>query len=324
MNSIEDKITPFLLRIKIPYYNILKITEEGSHRNYYRIYSKKNYVICVTYPFLEEDDFIQLSKYLLKKKAKIPKLIDYSKKEGIILLEDGGDKSLQDIIFELKLKKNYKKIIKIYKEIIDELIKWQKFQDIPEFVKKRYFDKNKLNFEIDFFLERLRIQNIKINEFEFKMFLYEVNDYLSDPKHIYVFTHRDFHSRNILIKGKRFRIIDYQDARMGLYWYDLSSLLFDPYVELDFSIIDILYKYYCKKLLLNKEKNREIFYLQALQRLTKALGSFFFLGYEKNKTHFLKYILPTLEILIRLHSLGKYPDSVYLFFIELYERFKKS
>lgn len=324
MNLIEQKIIPFLSKIKIPIYNISKITEEGSHRNYYRIHSEKNFVICVTYPFLEEDDFIQLSKYLLKKKAKIPKLIDFSPKEGLILLEDGGDKYLQDTILDLKLKKNYKKIINIYKEIIDELIKWQKFQDVPEFVKKRYFDKQKLNFEIDFFLERLRIQKIKINEFEFKMFLYEVNDFLSDPKHIYVFTHRDFHSRNILIKNKQFFIIDYQDARMGLYWYDLSSLLFDPYVELNFSTIDILYEYYCKNFFLDKEKHREIFYLQALQRLTKALGSFFFLGYEKNKTHFLKYILPTLEILIKLHSIGKFPDSVYLFFIKLYERFKNS
>jgi aminoglycoside/choline kinase family phosphotransferase len=81
-------------------YTIDKISEEGSNRSYYRISSNtKSMVLCITYPFLKDhDDFIVLTEYLIKKNAKIPKMIDLYQEKGWILLEDGGNYYLQDII----------------------------------------------------------------------------------------------------------------------------------------------------------------------------------------------------------------------------------
>lgn len=319
----EEDLREFLFEHNIKKFKISKINEEGSNRIYYRVKSTRRYVLCITYPFVEQDDFIQLSKYLLQKKAKVPNLLGYSNQKGFILLEDGGDLYLQDKVKQYKQKKIYSKIIDIYKKIIDELRYWHSFQDPPEFVSKRIFDKDKLNFEIDFFFERLNHQNINIKNNQLRNFFIKVNDFLSNTKHEFVFTHRDFHSRNILFKKNQFKIIDYQDARMGLRWYDLSSLLFDPYVQLDNSLIKILFQYYIDSLSLKKEEYTEIFYLQAFQRLTKALGSFLFLGYEKHKTHFRTYIFPTLELLLDLCFIAKLPDFIYKFFYKLYEYFKK-
>lgn len=322
----ETDLKNFLLKNRISSFKISAINEEGSNRIYYRIKStKKNktYVLCITYPFVEQDDFIQLSKYLLQKKAKIPKLLGYSHQEGLILLEDGGNLYLQDQILFYKQEKKYKSIIELYKKIIDELLYWHSLKDIPIFVEKRYFDKTKLNFEIDFFFERLNHQRIEIKNLKIRTFFTELNEFLSDSKHEFVFTHRDFHSRNILLKKNQFKIIDYQDARMGLRWYDLSSLLFDPYVQLDFSIIKILFEYYLQKISLKEIDHREIFYLQALQRLTKALGSFLFLGYEKQKPKFISYILPTLELLLDLYAIVRFPDFIFQFYQKLYEYFKR-
>ena len=57
------------------------------------------------------------------------------------------------------------------------------------------------------------------------------------------FTHRDFHSRNIMVKGakkSRYFIIDFQDARLGPLHYDLVSLLRDSYYPLSNEQVDHL------------------------------------------------------------------------------------
>src|ERR1051325_4648213 len=48
-----------------------------------------------------------------------------------------------------------------------------------------------------------------------------------------VLTHRDYHTRNLMVHDGKLYIIDQQDARMGPASYDLASLLSDPYAGLD-------------------------------------------------------------------------------------------
>lgn len=45
--------------------------------------------------------------------------------------------------------------------------------------------------------------------------------------------HRDFHSRNIMVKDGRLCLIDFQDMVRGPLCYDCASLIFDCYVKLD-------------------------------------------------------------------------------------------
>ncbi|MDR2612353.1 MAG: phosphotransferase [Deltaproteobacteria bacterium] len=46
------------------------------------------------------------------------------------------------------------------------------------------------------------------------------------------FMHRDFQSRNILVRDGRPFLIDWQGGRLGPPYYDLASLVYDPYVDL--------------------------------------------------------------------------------------------
>ena len=48
-----------------------------------------------------------------------------------------------------------------------------------------------------------------------------------------VWMHRDLHSRNILVTDGRAWWIDFQDAMMGPWLYDLASLALDPYAALE-------------------------------------------------------------------------------------------
>jgi aminoglycoside/choline kinase family phosphotransferase len=317
MNLDIKQIEQFLNKNNILKYKFIKITEEGSNRAYYRILDNNtSYVLCITYPFLENyDDFIILTKYLIKKDRKVPKIIDIEPAKGYILLEDGGSYYLQDIVRSNH--SNKKKVISIYKKIIDELIEWHFLDEIPDNVKNRFFDRDKFQFEIDFCIDKIKKNHLPLPPFEFQVFLEEVIEFLCKQKE-YVFTHRDFHSRNIIYKNvdSDFKIIDYQDARMGLCWYDLSSLLFDPYVKLDLELVlELFDDYYIKSQFPNNKKihYKNIFLYQAFQRLFKALGSFLYLGFDLKKNHFLNYVIPDLEQMIIISQIGRFPDCIYLY-----------
>lgn len=59
-----------------------------------------------------------------------------------------------------------------------------------------------------------------------------ITETLVQPEH-FVLNHRDFHSRNIMIRNGKPVLIDFQDARMGLPQYDAVSLIRDSYTDLD-------------------------------------------------------------------------------------------
>ena len=92
--------------------------------------------------------------------------------------------------------------------------------------------------------------------------------------------HRDYHSRNLMLRDGRLYIIDFQDARLGPDTYDLVSLLRDSYVDLPEQVVDELIAYF---LALQGRSGgrartfRRRFDLMALQRNLKALGTF---GYQ--------------------------------------------
>ncbi len=115
----SEIIKNFLHKSQIYEYQLESLVEEGSNRVYYRILYNENQslILCVTYPFIpERDDFLELSYYLKNHNLKVSRIIDYSAGDGLILLEDGGSQSLQDVILEFKKngdKEKIKKLIKI-------------------------------------------------------------------------------------------------------------------------------------------------------------------------------------------------------------------
>jgi hypothetical protein len=104
--------------------------------------------------------------------------------------------------------------------------------------------------------------------------------------------HRDFQSQNIMIKNERPVLIDFQGMREGCLFYDLGSLICDPYVTFDDEERDELINFYYE--LMNPNYSRDIFvnnfWEASAQRLMQALGAYGFLGLKKNKPTFLKHI----------------------------------
>jgi len=98
--------------------------------------------------------------------------------------------------------------------------------------------------------------------------------------HPRVLCHRDYHSRNIMIRADGgLAMVDIQDARWGPDTYDLASLLRDAYVDLPEDAVDGFFDLYRNEVsgAVEVEKLRERFDVTSAQRMLKALGTF---GYQ--------------------------------------------
>lgn len=103
--------------------------------------------------------------------------------------------------------------------------------------------------------------------------------------------HRDFQSQNIMIKNDRPVFIDFQGMRQGNFFYDLGSIICDPYVQFTQPERNELLSFYYRIMQpdYSLENFNAYFWDAAAQRLMQALGAYGFLGLVKNKTDFLAH-----------------------------------
>ncbi len=131
-----------------------------------------------------------------------------------------------------------------------------------------------------------------------------VEELAAEPR---VLCHRDYHSRNLMLRDGSLYIIDFQDARMGPDTYDLVSLLRDSYVDIGDRELDELIAYF---LALKGGTGpaspgfgeaspasafRRRFDVMALQRNLKALGTFGYQTTARRNPVYIQYIPRTLS-----------------------------
>ena len=120
---------------------------------------------------------------------------------------------------------------------------------------------------------------------------------LSTPS---VLVHRDLQSQNVMIRDGEPILIDFQGMRLGSPFYDLGSLLCDPYVAFPEGERESLLRYYhgISGSPYTWKAFWELFLLASAQRLMQALGAYGFLGLKRAKTHFLAHIPGALDNLV--------------------------
>ena len=124
-----------------------------------------------------------------------------------------------------------------------------------------------------------------------------VRELASEPR---VLCHRDYHSRNLMLRDGSLYIIDFQDARMGPDTYDLVSLLRDSYVDINDRELDDLIAYFLAlkrsdDVRTSADEFRRRFDLMALQRNLKALGTFGYQTTARSNPVYIQYIPRTLR-----------------------------
>lgn len=88
--------------------------------------------------------------------------------------------------------------------------------------------------------------------------------------------------------------IDFQGMRAGTGFYDVASLLFDPYVEIVPADREAFFEYYCARMNYVPAAVKIIFYKAATQRLMQALGAYYFLSEKMGKPRYLAFVQPAL------------------------------
>lgn len=304
--------------------SIVRLPGDASTRCYYRLKSKDGtFVLMKMDPFKKEGTkhpFLAVRSHLETANVDVPKVFDINPERGLIVLEDLGDLTL---LHRLQGVTSSDVELGLYKNVIDVMVKLQKNASDPKISApldafNLRFDHEKLMWEVNFTMEHFYKKYLKRNMIakDDKVIMNgfdEICTFLAEQPT--VFTHRDFHSRNVMVvpKGKkeRFVLIDFQDARMGPAQYDLASLLRDSYYQLDDSQIETLLKYYmdnCNDLFgkkMDREKFIYVFDMMAVQRNFKAIGSFASFLNRRGNAQYLKYIGNTFENIRR--TLLKYP-----------------
>ncbi|MCK5884850.1 MAG: phosphotransferase [Bacteriovoracaceae bacterium] len=303
---VESLFKKTLGKSKIPncaLTEVEKLTGDASTRRYYRVETNHDdYVVCLTDPILNDSStspFIQVHKALADNFVRVPIIHDSILEKGYLLEEDLGDITLLHRLAEVETVDDE---LELYKQSVDELLKIHAIDPkkySQEIFTKLAFDEEKLMsevlFSIKFFIKRFLGKDITLND-EATI----VSGFLDICRNIEgqhrVLTHRDYHSRNIMIKNNEQIVIDFQDARMGIPQYDLVSLVEDCYYELDRNNVEIIKRYYwdnckCRENFENNYKRFLYFYdLMAMQRIFKAIGSFGFIYAGREDVRYVKYI----------------------------------
>lgn len=113
--------------------------------------------------------------------------------------------------------------------------------------------------------------------------------------------HRDFQSRNIMIRRGRHYLIDFQGARSGPVQYDLAALLIDPYTNLTLDLQQRLLAYAADqaadRLKWPPDRFKRGFNYCAVTRNLQILGAFGYLSRVKGKSTFDRWIPPAASML---------------------------
>src|SRR5262245_44553657 len=162
--------------------------------------------------------FVNVQRYLSLKQIPVPDVFWDDSTHGLVLLEDLGDVTLEAALQGASREQTSH----WYRQALDVLLRLQH----PESVASRAscvafglaFDVEKLMWELDFCLthmiEQLCAQQLTSGyQAALRGQFWKITAILArQPR---VLTHRDYHSRNLMVQQDRLRVIDFQDARLG-------------------------------------------------------------------------------------------------------------
>lgn len=285
----------------------------GSGRSYFRVHEGDRYAILQVSASTDEDfkRFASYGKSFHAFGLPTPAIWAVDESASQILMKDLGPHTLLSEVLPLDPISGNVRIL--YTETINSLIRWQEasnrvFLSRPDIAARR-FDYAALKWESDYFRT-----NYLENHRKIKAIPQAVENFFSTlacmvDTHPKVLMHRDFQSQNIMVRpNTEIGFVDFQGARRGTMFYDIASLLWDPYVNLPENLIMDFFEYWRTGLKIcvecfEKEDAWCLFLQASLQRMMQALGAFCFLSKEKKIASFEKFIEPGRVRLLRILEL---------------------
>lgn len=291
----------------------LPMSPDGSTRRFFRIISGATSICLAVFPgrdtpneMAEANSVYKIGTHLNAKGVAVPKIYGRDEESGLVLFEDLGDVRIHDLFFANGQNKD--RLVESYEEIIIQLLSMQ-FKGVENFDTAWCWDSTHYDQELMISRESQYFERAFLSGFVNTKCPEGLTDEFQEIALIAgscettCFLHRDFQSRNIMLKGNDIRFIDFQGGRIGPPGYDLASLLIDPYVGLTVEQQNKLLDCYTQNLptftTCNINHFLKTYEFLALQRNLQIVGAYSFLFQERKKEFFKQYIKPALS---SLHS----------------------
>jgi aminoglycoside/choline kinase family phosphotransferase len=293
---------------------VVALTGDASDRRYFRVFpgQGETFVLAVyAAPFAYASlPFVNTAELFAAMPVPVPRILGHADDLGVLALEDLGDVTLQAHLGSASPARH----AELYRQAVAFIDTFQKRG--RELADAKYlpygvsFDVDKLTWEWNFFVKHYLVayRGATLGEPENAALAAEcatiVAELAAEPR---VLCHRDYHSRNLMLRDDTLRIIDFQDARLGPDTYDLVSLLRDSYVDLPWPVVDDLIAYFLalQGRAAESAEFRRRFDLMALQRNLKALGTFGHQTTARANPVYIQYMPRTLNYV--RENLRRYP-----------------
>ena len=289
--------------------NFKAIKGDASFRLFYRkIKNKKTSIIVYAKKEKKKNLLVYdaINRVLVKNKIIAPRLLSHNLKKNFIEIEDFGDQTIYKL-----LKKKDGNQVKIFKKIINILVKIQSIKDkktknfnnkkflIPKYHKKVLIDEALL-FSDWYANKKLSKQNYLRFKNKYKKIIKNLTKKIKFQNNVFV--HRDFHVSNLMFIKKKIAVIDSQDALIGNKAYDLASLIDDVRFKTSPELKDKIYKMFLsKQKKLNIKNFKNDFEIISVLRNLKIIGIFTRLAFRDKKKRYLK-LIPYAWTLIKLRT----------------------
>ncbi|WP_162299752.1 aminoglycoside phosphotransferase family protein [Marinospirillum perlucidum] len=288
-----------------------KVAGDASFRCYYRLPAsnsrfQEDAIIMDAPPEKESSErFLHLLDLWQQAGIAVPRLYASSLDEGFALLEDLGDRQFMQVVAQL----TPAAADPYYRQALDHLAHLQQ-ASIPD-EKLPAYDYALLKREVELFndwlLDRLLQYPQEQRPDRWELFCEQlIQEALEQPR---TRVHRDYHSRNLmLVTDNRLGIIDFQDAVLGPYTYDLVSLVRDCYLDWPQQWQDNWLQYFHQQagITTDEQAFRRHFDWMGMQRHLKAAGIFARLWLRDGKPGYLQDLPLTLQHLSL--ALKNYPQ----------------
>lgn len=282
----QDQIERFLQAYFDTPYTIKSLAGDASFRRYHRIIvGDDSYLLMDAPPDKESvESFVEVANFLAPA-INVPTIFSQNLADGLLLLQDFGTLEFAEAIACNDNKMSY------YKQAFAVL---KQLQSLPTDTLEPYSAKilyDEMALFSDWFVPYVATQL----DAQLWQTLSDsvVACVLAQPQ---VVVHRDFHSRNLMVTPTGLGVIDFQDALVGAYSYDIVSLLRDAYIDFgELWVQDALVS--CYELgdyqhRLGKSLEGFLFdvAVMGVQRHLKVLGIFVRLYQRDDKQRYLAYL----------------------------------
>lgn len=284
---------------------------DGSDRTYCRVSCYDHTMILSDHGITldqagsEVAAFVAIGRHLYGKGLPVPEIYDADLFSGQVFLEDLGDMHLETIAQTGPADK----MIRLYQSALDILarmsVEGARGFDTAWTCQSTHYDHDLIvERECRYFLSAF-VNGVLGNQMPVDALDEEFSKLAKRAlsKASTGFMHRDFQSRNIMVKDGRCYVIDFQGARIGPVEYDLASLLIDPYAGIDKDMQEQFLLYFLDRYSRYTQVDRQDFmdtygYVRITRNL-QMLGAFGFLSRVKGKTAFEIHIPPAVKRLKR-------------------------